>query len=111
MDPSEELARAIRSLPRVQLQNRLMRLAAREVAAAVRFLSDADRSLVFAALPAGMAARVREEIALLKRRRLSGRDRLVFVGQVLASLRQDTAPRSIGSYLRPVRRDRWGLTR
>jgi hypothetical protein len=106
MDPVEELARTIRSLPRVQLQNRLMRLAAREIAAAVRYLADADQALVFSALPPGMAGRVREEIALMKRRRLSSRDRLVFVRQVLASLQRETAPRSIGSYLRPVRRDR-----
>jgi hypothetical protein len=106
MDPAEELARTIRSLPRVQLQNRLMRLAAREIAAAVRFIADADQRLVFSALPAALAGRVREEIALMKRRRLSGRDRLVFVRQVLASLRQESAPRSLGSYIRPVRRER-----
>jgi hypothetical protein len=106
MEPTEELARTIRSLPRVQLQNRLMRLAAREIAVAVRFLADADQGLVFSALPPGMASRVREEIALQKRRRLSSRDRLVFVRQVLASLQRETAPRTIGSFLRPVRRDR-----
>jgi hypothetical protein len=106
MDAVEELARTIRALPRVQLQNRLMRLAAREIAAAVRFLADADQRIVFSTLPAVMVARVREEIALLKRRRLSGRDRLVFVRHVLASLRQESAPRSIGSYIRPVRRER-----
>jgi hypothetical protein len=106
MDPVEELARTIRSLPRVQLQNRLMRLAAREIAVAVRFLADADQALVFSALPPGMAGRVRDEIALQRRRRVSGRDRLVFVRQVLASLQRETAPRSIGSYLRPVRRER-----
>jgi len=106
VEPVEELARTIRSLPRVQLQNRLMRLAAREIAAAVRFLTDADQGLVFSALPPGMAGRVRDEIALMRRRRLSGRDRLVFVRQVLASLQQEAAPRSIGSFLRPVRRER-----
>ncbi|OHD70398.1 MAG: hypothetical protein A2177_15310 [Spirochaetes bacterium RBG_13_68_11] len=106
MDPVEELARTIRSLPRVQLQNRLMRLAAREIAAAIRYLADADQALVFSALPTGMAGRVREEITLMKRRRLDSRDRLVFVRQVLASLQRETAPRSIGSYLRPVRRNR-----
>jgi hypothetical protein len=106
MDPVEELARTIRSLPRVQLQNRLMRLAAREIAVATRFLDDADQALVFSALPPGMAGRVRDEIVLQRRRRVSGRDRLVFVRQVLASLQREAAPRSIGSYLRPVRRDR-----
>jgi len=106
MDPVEELARTIRALPRVQLQNRLMRLSAREIAAAVRFISGADQHMVFSALPAAMAGRVRDEIALMRRRRLSSRDRLVFVRQVLASLRQESAPRSIGSYIRPVRRER-----
>jgi hypothetical protein len=106
MEPTEELARTIRSLPRVQLQNRLMRLSAREIAVAMRFLADADQGLVFSVLPPEKSGRVREEIALQRRRRLSGRDRLVFMHQVLASLRQETAPKSIGSYLRPVRRDR-----
>jgi hypothetical protein len=105
MDPTEELARTIRSLSRINLQNRLMRLAAREIAAGIRLLADTDRNRVFGAVPAAMADRIREELVLMKRRRLSSRDRLVFVRQVLASLRQDAAPRSIGSYLRPVRRD------
>lgn len=106
MDPVAELERTIRALPRVQLQNRLMRLAAREIAAAARFISEADQHIVFSALPAALSGRVREEIALMKRRRLSTRDRLVFVRQVLASLRQESVPRSIGSYIRPIRRDR-----
>lgn len=106
MDPVAELERTIRTLPRVQLQNRLMRLAAREIAAAVRFISGADQHTVLSALPAVMAGRVHDEIALMKRRRLSSRDRLVFVRQVLASLRQEASPRSIGSYIRPFRRDR-----
>jgi hypothetical protein len=106
MDPTEELALTIRALPRVQLQNRLMRLSAREIALAVRFLCDDDQDLVYSALPLRMAGRVREEIVLGRRRRLSSRDRLVFVRQVLASLQQETAPRSIGSYIRPARRDR-----
>jgi len=106
MDPVAELERTIRALPRVQLQNRLMRLAAREIAAAVRFISGADQRIVLSALPAAMAGRVRDEIALMVRRRLATRDRLVFVRQVLASLRHESAPRSIGSYIRPVRRNR-----
>jgi hypothetical protein len=103
MEPTEELARTIRSLPRVQLQNRLMRLSAREIALAVRYLGDDDQDLVYAALPLRLAGRIREEIALGRRRRLDSRDRLVFVRQVLASLRQETAPRTIGSYIRPSR--------
>jgi len=106
MDPIEELARTIRSLPRVQLQNRLMRLSAREIALAIRYLADDDQDLVFAALPLRLAGRIREEIVLQKRRRLAGPDRLVFVRQVLASLQREAAPRSIGSYVRPHRRDR-----
>lgn len=106
MEPTEELARTIRSLPKVQLQNRLMRLSAREIALAVRYLGDDDQDLVFAAVPLRLAGRIREEIVLQKRRRLDSRDRLVFVRQVLASLLQETAPRSIGSYIRPARRDR-----
>lgn len=106
MDTVEELARTIRAMPRVRLQNRLMRLSAREIAAAVRFLADPDQRLVLSTLPAAMAGRIRDEIALMRRRRLSSRDRLVFVRQVLASLRHESAPRSIGSYIRPVRRER-----
>lgn len=106
MDPIEELARTIRSLPRVQLQNRLMRLSAREIALAIRYLADADQDLVFAALPLRLAGRIREELVLQKRRRLAGPDRLVFVRQALASLQREAAPRSLGSYVRPYRQDR-----
>jgi hypothetical protein len=49
-------------------------------------------------------ARIREELELSKRRRLAGRDHLVYVRQVLASLVREEAPRGIGSFVRPVRR-------
>ncbi len=92
---------AMRSLPRVQLQNRLMRLAARELAVAMRLMADADRALALEVLPAPMASRVREELSLQRRRRVSPRDYLVFVGHVLASLREEGAPRGLSSYIRP----------
>ena len=68
--------------------------------------SDDDQDLVYAALPMRMAGRIREEIVLQRRRRVADRDRLLFVRQVLASLRQETAPRSLTSFIRPARRDR-----
>jgi hypothetical protein len=43
-------------------------------------------------------------MGLAKRRRLAGRDHLVYVRQVLASLVREEAPRGIGSYVRPVPR-------
>jgi hypothetical protein len=95
------LVRAIRSMPRIPLQNRLMRLAARELAVAMRLMGEVDRSVALGVLPAPMAARVREEISLQRRRRVSERDYLRFVRQVLASLERESAPPSIGSYIRP----------
>jgi hypothetical protein len=81
VDPNGELARTIRSLPRVQLQNRLMRLGAREIAVALRLLADADQDLALRALPLLNAVRVCEEMDLQRRRRLSSRD---LIGQVIA---------------------------
>ena len=104
MHPTEELARAIRSLSAVTLQNRLMRLSAREIAFALKLLGGDDQAIALSALPAPMVARIREEMDLAKRRRLAGRDHLVYVRQVLASLVREEAPRGIGSYVRPVPR-------
>jgi Mg/Co/Ni transporter MgtE len=102
--PTEQLARTIRSLPPVTLQNRLMRISAREIALAVKFLGSDDQALALRALPAPMVARILEEMELSKRRRVAGRDHLVYVRQVLASLVREEAPRGIGSFVRPVRR-------
>lgn len=104
MHPTEQLALAIRTLSRVTLQNRLMRLSAREIAFALGLLGADDQAIALGSLPAPMVARIREEMALAKRRRIAGRDRLVYVHQVLASLQREAAPRGIGSYVRPVRR-------
>jgi Mg/Co/Ni transporter MgtE len=102
--PTEQLARTIRSLSAVTLQNRLMRVSAREIAFALKLLGVDDQAIALRALPAPMVARIREEMDLAKRRRLAGRDQLVYVRQVLATLVREEAPRGIGSYVRPVRR-------
>ena len=102
--PTEQLARTIRSLSRVTLQNRLMRISAREIALALKFLGGDDQAIALRALPSPMVARIREEMELAKRRRIAERDRLIYVRQVLASLQREVAPRGIGSYVRPVRR-------
>jgi Mg/Co/Ni transporter MgtE len=102
--PAEQLARTIRALSPVTLQNRLMRISAREIALALKLLGSDDLAIALRALPAPMVARIRDELELSKRRRLAGRDHLVYVRQVLASLVREEAPRGIGSFVRPVRR-------
>jgi Mg/Co/Ni transporter MgtE len=101
--PTEQLARTIRSLSPVTLQNRLMRVSAREIALALKFLGSDDRAITLRALPVPMVARIREELELSKRRRLTGRDHLVYVRQLLASLVREEALPGISSYLRPSR--------
>jgi Mg/Co/Ni transporter MgtE len=102
--PTEQLAQTIRSMSPIQLQNRLMRISAREIAFALKLLGSDDRAIALRALPAPMVARIRDELELSKRRRLAGRDHLVYVRQMLASLVREEAPRGIGSFVRPVRR-------
>ena len=110
MHPTEELARTIRSLSPVTLQNRLMRISAREIAFALKYLGSDEQAIALRALPKPMVARIREEMELSKRRRFAGRDNLVYVRQVLSSLVREEAPRGVGSYVRPspqrIRRDR-----
>jgi hypothetical protein len=101
--PTEQLAQTIRSMSPIQLQNRLMRISAREIAFALKLLGSDDQAIALRALPAPMVARIREEMVLAKRRRLAGRDQLVYVRQVLKSLLREEAPRGIGSYVRPAR--------
>jgi hypothetical protein len=100
--PTEQLARVVRALTPVTLQNRLMRVSAREVAFAIRYLGGDDQARVFRALPGPMAARIREEMDLAKRRRLASRDHLVYVRQLTIALLREEAPRTLGSYVRPV---------
>ena len=80
-----------------------MRISAREIAFALKLLGSDEQAIALRALPAPMVARIREEMDFAKRRRLAGRDSLVYVRQVLASLQREEAPRGIGSYVRPVR--------
>lgn len=87
-----------------------MRMSAREIAFALKSLGSDDQAMALRALPAPLVARIREEMELAKRRRIAGRDHLVYVRQVLAGLVREEAPQGIPSYVRPsarrTRRDR-----
>ena len=62
--PNELLLRRARTLPRVRVQNSLMRAGDREIALSMMYMEDRDRGFLFSLLPAAKARRVREELTL-----------------------------------------------
>ncbi len=60
--PNDRLAAALRALPPVEAQNRLMRLGDREIALSMMYMKMKDRGALLALLPAPKARRIADEL-------------------------------------------------
>ncbi len=100
---NDRLIERIRRLPKVQVQNTLMRLTDREIALSMRFMEDRDRSFVFSLLPGGKADRIREELKLHTRLRITMDQYQRVVGSLQQQLAGTGARESTRSYIRPRR--------
>jgi hypothetical protein len=96
----------VAALTPVELQNRLLPVSDRELAVAMLYLQEAECEPIYRALAGPKAARLREELALVRRRTVGRQDYVATVSRVVAVLGGARYTETLGSYLRPVRRRR-----
>ena len=101
--PNDALVRLLRALPPVAVQNRLMRVSDREIALSMMYMQDADRSLVFSRLAARKVARLREELTLHARLRITYEQYRRAVESVVEALQGEKRGEGLRSYIRPTR--------
>lgn len=106
MTPHEELLQIVRSFPRAEVQNKLMTVTDRELALSMMYLSDSERSLVLSRLGKQKAERVREELRLQEKLRITYGQYLQAVNNILEKFRFSGSKKSMKSYLRPVRQSK-----
>jgi hypothetical protein len=82
-----------------------MRLGDREIALAMMYMENPDRTALLALLPAAKVRRIREEMALHRRLAIRHEQYLAAIERVLEGL-ADGAPGGFRSYLRPRQRRR-----
>lgn len=100
---AEILARIVKKLPPVIVQNRLMATSDRDVALALLYFSDEEREPVLSAVSKAKKRRIQEEIVLQERLRISRKHYELAVSRLIAALQQNTAQQSQRSYIRPLK--------
>ena len=106
MTPQEELLRLVRAFPKADAQNRLMAVTDRELALSLMYLADSERGFVLSFLSRQKAERVREELRLQEKLRISYGQYLQAITNILERFRTAGSKKSMKSYLRPVRQSK-----
>lgn len=99
--PERELARLLVALPRIEIQNRLLKVRDRELALAMQNLGEAERSRVYAAVSPEKTKRLNEELSMVRRLRVRREDQLEAVLRVIAVLEGLPYTEVLHSYIRP----------
>ncbi len=99
--PNELLLGKLRQHPRVRVQNTLMRIGDRPIALGMMYMEDNDRDFVFSHLPAPKVERIRDELALQKRLKITYDQYRKAVQSLLDALNSETGGDSFRSYIRP----------
>jgi hypothetical protein len=103
MTPNERLIHRARGLPKVRVQNGLMRSGDREIALSMMYMEDSDRAYFFSFLPAAKAKRIREELSLQQRLKITYDQYKKAITALTENLGNDRGGDSIKSYIRPAR--------
>ena len=101
--PNEQLIRRARALPKVRVQNGLMRSGDREIALSMMYMEDSDRANFFSLLPAAKVKRIREELSLQQRLKITYDQYRKAITALTETLGSDRGGESIKSYIRPAR--------
>ena len=104
--PNRSLVELVRRLPKVDAHNRLMRLTDREIALAMMYMENPDRSYLMALLPPAKVRRIREELLLQERLTIRYDQYVSAVQSVLDGLTENGSGQRFRSYLRPRRTSR-----
>jgi hypothetical protein len=99
--PHRELARLLMILPRIEIQNRLLKVQDRELALAMRDLEDFERSQIYAAVSPAKTRRLREELSVMRRLRVRREDYLTAVSRIIGVLEGRPYTEVLRSYIRP----------
>ncbi|WP_319477887.1 FliG C-terminal domain-containing protein [Marispirochaeta aestuarii] len=99
--PERELARLLMTLPRIEIQNRLLKVRDRELALAMQNLEESERSRVYAAVSPEKIRRLREELSMLGRLRVHREDYLTALSRVISVLEGRPYTEVLRSYIRP----------
>jgi hypothetical protein len=99
--PNERLLAAFRALSPADRQNRCMRIGDRELALAMRYMTEPDRALLLSRLGPEKVKRVRDELLLHERLSIRYDDYLLAVAHVARNLDRPGGKAALGSYLRP----------
>lgn len=101
--PNEQLVRRARALPRVRVQNGLMRAGDREIALSMMYMDDRDRTFFFSLLPAAKVKRIREELTLQQRLKITYDQYRKAITALTEAIGSERGGGSIKSYIRPTR--------
>ena len=99
--PERELARLLMALPRIEIQNRLLKVSDRELALAMLNLDENERSGIYAAVSPEKIRRLREELSMLRRLRVHREDYLTALARVISVLEGRPYTEVLRSYIRP----------
>ena len=103
ISPNDMLVRRVRALPRVTVQNALMRLTDRQIALSLRYMEESDRIFLYRLLPETKVRRIREELRLQERVRITYGQYRKTINAVIDALAGGTSGGPRQSYLRPIR--------
>ncbi len=90
-------------MQKVVVQNRLMRSCDRQIALSMMFMAEDDRAFLLSLLPAAKVRRIREELQLQNRLKITYDQYKKAVTALIEGVMSDRAGDSVRSYLRPLR--------
>lgn len=102
--PQNRLLQVIRRLPTAEAQNRLMSVTDRELALSMMYLSEPDRNFVLSYISGKKSERVREELRLQQKIRITYTQYSRALNNIVNRLQTAGPADSMKSYLRPYRK-------
>ena len=108
--PNAILVRKLGSLSKVVVQNRLMRVSDREIALSMMYMEDADRGRIFSILAPKKVVRIREELALISRLRVTYEQYSKAISSVTSVVEGEARETGLKSHIRPMPKGRRGLS-
>ncbi len=100
---ADTILKLVKTMNPVEVHNRLMKASDRNIALALLYLGNDERNRILSYLSAEKVRRVRDEIALNAKRRISGKHYRLAYDDVLQFLKQQTKQENLKSYIRPRR--------
>lgn len=106
MTPNDRLLQLIRRIDPRDAQNRLMRIADRELSLSMLYMTDKNRVEVLSFIAVEKAKRVREELGFCEKLAVRYGQYRIAIDNVLRQLEEPGSSAPIRSYLRPRRTGR-----